>query len=160
MSSCYTAEEKLYAVSLVRDHRMTYRQALGICGISRTHICRMVHDLGGRPGRTRGPARDDPARKGAAVPDLRDLPDDPDELKRIIFDLQFEIDLKEAVVGILKKDPGARLEGPGNREKALLVSALAEKGTIRLDGWRRISGSHQRLSTITGGGWGRIRRGS
>ena len=38
---------------------------------------------------------------------LDDLPDDPEELKRIIFDMQFEIDLTRAAVEILKKDPGA-----------------------------------------------------
>lgn len=61
--------------------------------------------------------------------DLKRLPDDPDELKRIIFDMQFELDLTNAVVDVLKKDPGVDPRTLPNREKAILVDALAKAPT-------------------------------
>lgn len=59
--------------------------------------------------------------------DLDNLPDDPNELKKIIFDMQFEMDLKEALVDILKKDPGVDPKKLANKEKAILVDALSSK---------------------------------
>lgn len=56
--------------------------------------------------------------------DLAELPDDPDELKRIILDQQLEIDLTRSVVEISKKDPGVDRMALSNREKAILVDAL------------------------------------
>lgn len=63
---------------------------------------------------------------------LDDLPDDPEELKRIIFDMRFEMDLRQAVADMLKKDPGVDPRALSNREKALLVDALAKTYSI---GW-------------------------
>lgn len=55
------------------------------------------------------------------------LPDDPGELKRIIFDLQFEKDPTEEVVKIVKKDPGVDPRTLPNREKAMLADAMARR---------------------------------
>lgn len=59
--------------------------------------------------------------------DMDRLPDDPEELKRVIREQRFEIDVTRAVAGILKKDPGVDPATLSNKEKATLVDALAER---------------------------------
>jgi len=64
-------------------------------------------------------------KKEVAMDKLPDeLPDNPEELKRIIHDQQLEIDLMKAVVDIVKKGPGVDLTTLTNREKTMLVDAL------------------------------------
>ncbi len=122
----HALEEKIAAVDLVRSG-MTYREASRICGMSRQSIWRWRQELD-RVGDGAYPLAGDETRptKGAFV-DIDNLPDDPEELKKIIFDLQFELDLKEAIVDMLKKDPGVHLETLTNKEKSHLVDALATK---------------------------------
>ena len=150
----FSLEEKIKAVNLVRDE---------------------AHELPGRrPRACLALARDrealaPPARRGAAegcaapergrsppVPDLDNLPDDPEELKRIIFDMRFEMDLKQAVVDILKKRPRRDPRTLSNRERALLAGAFGKR--IRLDGRCRRFVSRRRPSTTTRRGPGRTGR--
>ena len=93
----FSLEEKIKAVNLVRDEHMSYRAAARACGASHETVRRWRLLLEGGGGGLRGPR----ARKEPPVPDLDNLPDDPEELKRIIFDMRFEMDLKQAVVDIL-----------------------------------------------------------
>ena len=118
----FTLEEKLAAVKLVRGG-MSYRQASRVCGASYHSVWKWHRALdGGVRGlyalvdHRRRPEEMDPV-------DLDDLPDDPEELKRIIRDQQFEIDITKAVMEIVKKRPRRRPEvaaqqgqgGPGRR---------------------------------------------
>lgn len=130
----YTAEQRFEAVSLVAGGGMSYREAARECGASHETVRRWRLLFEESPG-SLYPGPDGKARKrGGAPVDLGNLPDDPDELKRIIFDMQFEIDLKDAVCDILKKDPGVDPRTLPNREKSLLVDALAKRGTYSI-GW-------------------------
>jgi len=52
------------------------------------------------------------------------LPDDPEELKAMVRELRFQVDLRDALLDVLKKDPGADLSALSNRERAELVGAL------------------------------------
>lgn len=56
--------------------------------------------------------------------DLAGLPDDPDELKRIVLDLRFEADLMREVVKAVKKDRRVDPRSLSNREKAALIDAM------------------------------------
>lgn len=58
------------------------------------------------------------------------LPDDPEELKRRVLELQFENDLMREVVELVKKDPGVDPRSLSNREKAALIDAM--RGTYSL----------------------------
>ena len=53
-----------------------------------------------------------------------ELPDSPEELKRIIRDQQLEIDLMKAVVEVVKKDPRVDPSTLSNREKTMVIDAL------------------------------------
>ena len=120
----FTLEEKLAAVELVRGG-MSYRQASRACGASYHSIWKWhralddgVRGLYALVDHRRRPKEMDPV-------DLDDLPDDPEELKRIIRDQQFEIDITKAVMEIVKKDPGVDPRSLPNKDKAALVDALA-----------------------------------
>lgn len=128
----YTLKEKMRAVELVRAG-MTYRRAAEVCGISRTTIWKWHRAVVDNGGDARALAGRGPDGKEPDV-DLDRLPDDPEELKRIVRDLQFELDLKDEMVKLLKKDLGVDPRALPNREKALLVDALAERGTYSV-GW-------------------------
>ena len=52
------------------------------------------------------------------------LPDDPGELRRMVVELQFQVDLRDELLEIVKKDPGADRSALTSREKAELVGAL------------------------------------
>lgn len=126
-----TLEDKLQAVDLVHNG-MSYRQAAKACGIAHSSIWKWDRCL-------KGDASDLYAlvagkRREDGLMDLENLPDDPDELKRIIYDMQFEMDLRDEVAKILKKDPGVHLRSLKNKEKALLVDALAKRKTYSI-GW-------------------------
>lgn len=123
----YTLEEKVGAVALVRGG-MTYREASRACGIPHQRIWdwRRRLDAGGRAPYPLPRGRKRPER--GAVVDMDRLPDDPEELKRIIREQRLEIDLTRAVVDILKKDPGVDPATLSNKEKATLVDALARRG--------------------------------
>jgi putative transposase len=54
------------------------------------------------------------------------LPDDPEELRRMVVELQFQVDLRDELIEIVKKDPGADRSTLSNRERAELVGALRE----------------------------------
>lgn len=128
----FTLEDKLRAVDLVR-RGMSLRQAAEACGASHQSVWRWRRMLEGPAERMRALAGAAPRGKEPDV-DLDDLPDDPEELKRIVLDLRFELDLKGEMVELLKKDPGVDPRTLPNREKALLVDALARKGTYSV-GW-------------------------
>ena len=122
----YKLEEKAAAVELVRGG-LTYREASRACGIPHQRIWdwrRRLDAGGGAPYPL--PRGKDRSERGAVV-DMDRLPDDPEELKRIIREQRFEIDVTRAVAGILKKDPGVDPATLSNKEKATLVDALAER---------------------------------
>lgn len=75
------------------------------------------------PGGEARAVRDDraKARPPAGAPAL---PDDPEELKAMVLELRFQVDLRDALLDVLKKDPGADPSALSNRERAELVGAL------------------------------------
>lgn len=115
------------AVSLVIDQKMSLRAAANAAGVSYETIRRWksycsggvegLYNLAGYP----------KAKRRDRMVDFDNLPDDPEELKRIIFDLKFEKDLTEAVVDVLKKDPGVDPRTLPNREKTMVIGALHRK---------------------------------
>ena len=128
----YAPEEVLRAVSLVVDGGMSLREAERATGVSRETVRRWRGRLEPGEGSLYALAMDAGDGKEAPMdgrPRLGDLPDDPGELKRIIFDMQFEIDLTRAAVDILKKGAGADPGTLSNREKTALVDALSRKAS-------------------------------
>lgn len=128
----YAPEEVLRAVSLVVDGGMSLREAERATGVSRETVRRWRGGLEPGEGSLYALAMDAGDGKEAPMdgrPRLGDLPDDPGELKRIIFDMQFEIDLTRAAVDILKKGAGADPGTLSNREKTALVDALSRKAS-------------------------------
>lgn len=123
----FTQDEKLAAVGLVRDG-MSYREAESASGISRSAIWKWDHELDEEAiGHYAGFLSE---RNQNEVPmDIESLPDDPEELKRIIFDQQFEIDITKAVIELVKKGPSVDPRTLPNREKAILVDAMAKRDT-------------------------------
>ena len=120
----YPLELKMEAVQLIRNG-MSFRQASKACGIPRSSIWNW-HKTLDEDTLDLYACNSEKTRKVNEV-DLDNLPDDPNELKKIIFDMQFEMDLKEALVDILKKDPGVDPKKLANKEKAILVDALSSK---------------------------------
>ena len=127
----YTIQDKIEAVRLV-EGGMSYCEAERRCGASRESIRRWHRSM--RSGEWSALIDARPRHKEPPM-DLANLPDDPEELKRIIFDLQFELDLKEAVVDIVKKDPGVDPRRLPNRQKALLVDAMVKGKKPYSIGW-------------------------
>ena len=152
----FTLEEKLAAVKLVRGG-MSYRQASRVCGASYHSVWKWHRALdGGAHGlyalvdHRRRPKEMDPM-------DLDDLPDDPEELKRIIRDQQFEIDITKAVMEIVKKAPAStRGRCPTRTRRPWSTPWRGCTHGIRSAFWLHRFISHQRLSTITGRGSARI----
>lgn len=100
----YAPEEVLRAVSMVVDGGMSLREAERATGVSRETVRRWLGRLEPGEGSLYALAMD--AGDGKEAPmggriRLDELPDDPGELKRIIFDMQFEIDLTRTAVDIL-----------------------------------------------------------
>lgn len=129
----FSLEEKLRAVELVNGG-MSYREAARACGAAHESVRRWRGAFAECPASPYALANAAGAGQEEGTVDLESLPDDPDELKRIIFDMQWEIDLRDAVVDMVKKDPGVDPRTLPNREKALLVDALSRKGTYSI-GW-------------------------
>ena len=128
----YAPDEVMRAVSLVAAGGMSLRGAERATGVSRETIRRWRAELESGAGSLYAVAMGAGDRKEGPMDEgvrLDDLPDDPEELKRIIFDMQFELDLTRAAVEILKKDPGADPGALSNREKAALVDALSRKAS-------------------------------
>lgn len=120
--------EKAFVLGLIKAGT-SYRQAEAISGVPRSTIGKWMLALDEETFldyascKEAGIKRKDPM----AQIDIDALPDDPEELKRIVRDLQFEIDLKEAIVEIVKKDHGVDPKRLPNRQKALLVDAVSKK---------------------------------
>lgn len=134
----YTTEQKIEAIELVVHQKMSYREVKRTTGISHETVRRWHHQFEKNPQSLYSASCVKVAKREDEVMDLENLPDDPDELKKIIFDMQFEADLKEAIVDILKKDPGVHWMNLKNKEKALLVDALMKKKTYSI-GWILLS---------------------
>lgn len=136
----YAPEEKLEAVALVRDRHMTYREAGLAAVIAHNSIWNWRRQLEGSASDLYAFTRNGFPRKRGRMPNgqrseqefMDSLPNDPVEPKRLLLRKQFELDLKDAVVDISKKDPGAPLKRLTNREKSILVSALREKGAYSI----------------------------
>lgn len=124
----FTFEEKMAAVDLVRNG-MTYREAASICGASYQSVWIWRRQLDGA-GKGPYPLAERKAWLKEVSLDIKNLPDDPEELKRIIRDMQFEIDVTQAVIDIVKKDPGVDPKTLPNRQKAMLVDALRKKNPL------------------------------
>jgi len=121
----YPLEERLAAVAEYRSSgklRATERKL----GISRESIRRwsglldrgMLYDSTAANGRDQEESMDERRRTAG------ELPDDPEELKRIIFEQQLEIDLMKAVVDVVKKDRCVDPSTLSNREKAMVIDAM------------------------------------
>ncbi len=122
-------EQKLKAICMVRHEGATLKQAASAVGAA-SHAA-VIRWLSKHDDSFRGTCdllSHRPEGEEPCLIDVDSLPDDPEELKRIIFDLQFEKDLAEAVVDVLKKDPGVDPTTLPNREKAMVVDALAKRG--------------------------------
>jgi transposase InsO family protein/transposase-like protein len=65
-----------------------------------------------------------PGTEGAAMTPDDGLPDNPEELKRMVRDQQLELDLMREVVALVKKDPAADPGRLTNREKAGITDRL------------------------------------
>lgn len=96
-------------------------EAAAAAGVSETSARNWARERADR-GEAAFMTGDAPAR--AARRSAADLPDDPDELKRMVMDLQMENDLMRAVVELVKKDLGADLSSLTAREKARLALPL------------------------------------
>lgn len=125
----FAPEEKLKAISLVRDEKTSIRKAARIVGASYESVRRWLacHDetFQGIYNLFVCPSE----RTESHLMKLEDLPDNPEELKRIIFDLQFEKDLTEAVIDVVKKDPGVDPRMLPNRDKTVVIDAITKKTT-------------------------------
>lgn len=118
----YTLEEKVAAVAACEEHGGV-RGASRALGIPFENVRRWRAMLEGGllyHGGMAGSRRED--RMERLDPD--GLPDDPVELKRIIFEQQFEIDLMKAVVDVVKKDRRVDPSALANREKAAVIDAM------------------------------------
>lgn len=109
-SAMATLEEKISAVNLVCDKGLSLRQAERECGASRETIRRWKRQLEGGASFLHSPAEPGSATEGGVL-DIEGLPNDPERLKRMIFDMRFEMDLKEAVVEMLKKTQASTRRG-------------------------------------------------
>ena len=101
-------EEKNYAAGLVRDRKMSFRRAARLSGVPCATIHGWLRLVEGDPDALyHALARQSKPRRGRGMgltsEQLENLPDDPKELKRIIFDLQFENDVRGEVIEIVKK---------------------------------------------------------
>ena len=119
----YTMQEKLAAVAAYREsgHLRGTARRLGICY---ENIRRWDALLGGDAVYHGAVAdgREGPVEEFPRNPD--ELPDDPAELKRIILEQQFQIDLARAVVEVVKKDRRVDPSALTNREKAAVIDAM------------------------------------
>jgi putative transposase len=119
----YTMQEKLAAVAAYRESgrlRETGRRT----GISRENIRRWDALLSGGALYHGGAADGREGRVESAPRSIDELPDDPAELKRIILEQQFQIDLARAVVEVVKKDRRVDPSALTNREKAAVIDAM------------------------------------
>ena len=121
----YALEEKLAAVAEYRSSgelRATGRKL----GISYESIRRWsaLLDSGMLYDGTAATVRDQEESMDNRGRAAGDLPDDPEELKRIIFEQQFEIDLMKAVVDVVKKDRRVDPSTLSNREKTMVIDAM------------------------------------
>jgi transposase InsO family protein/transposase-like protein len=115
------AEEKVAAVRRVRsgEGAGSVARGLGVCAQTVRNWVRAA----ARDGEVSLVTEED-ARSRVAMRSPGGLPDDPEELRRMVIELQFEVDLRDALLEVVKKDPGADCAKLSNREKAELVGAL------------------------------------
>lgn len=123
----YPLELKMEAVQLIRNG-MSFRQASKACGIPRSSIWNW-HKTLDEDTLDLYACNSEKTRKVNEV-DLDNLPDDPNELKKIIFDMQFEMDLKEALVDILKKRPRRRPEEACEQRESNSGGRLIEQENV------------------------------
>lgn len=121
----FTVEQKLQAVELAS--KTSCRKVANLYKVSHLTIWRWQKQLEGTledlytfVNESKRKERD----VGLTNDDLKNLPDDPEELKRIIRDLTFEYNVKEEVLKIVKKDLGVDLMSLPNSIKAQMVDAL------------------------------------
>lgn len=93
---------------------------VGVSGTAVRDWCRAVE----RGGEVSLVSEDEIRGRAAARREGRALPEDPAELRRMVAELQFQVDLSRELLEIVKKDPGADPSALSNREKAELVGAL------------------------------------
>lgn len=118
------AEEKEAAVARVLGGE-PYREVARSCGVAPCTVLawrRKYLEGGGDALVTDIDARRPHA--GPAPDDLAALPDDPAELKRRVFELQFENDLMREVLRAVKKGPRVDPGSLSNREKAAVIDAM------------------------------------
>ena len=117
----WSSQDKLAAVRRVLAGER-YREVAGDVGCAPTTV------LGWRKAfLERGEAAfvtADDVRARTAMRGPGGLPDDPDELKAMVVELQFQVDLRDELLEIVKKDPGADPSALSSRERAELVGAL------------------------------------
>ena len=126
-SSKYSPALIVEAVKLIRSG-MSFRKASRACGAPKSSIWRWCKTLDDDTFDLYACSIEN-TRKVNKV-DLDNLPDDPDELKKIIFDMQFEMDLKEALVDILKKRPRRRPEEACEQGQSTSGGRLSEQENV------------------------------
>lgn len=116
-----SSQEKLAAVRRVLDGERYRAVAEDVgCAPSTLLNWRRAHaDRGGV-----GLVTEDEARRRVEMRSADGLPDDPEELKAMVLELQFQADLAREMLEIVKKDPGADPESLSAREKTVLARRL------------------------------------
>ena len=116
-----SAQEKLAAVRRVLGGEH-YRAVADDVGCSPTALLgwRRAYAERGEAGIVTG----EDARRRVETRSADGLPDDPEELKAMVLELQFQADLAREMLEIVKKDPGADPATLSRREQTLLARRL------------------------------------
>ena len=116
-----TSQEKTAAVRRVLDgeHYRAVAEDVG-CAPATLLKWRRAYDRRGEAGLM----TEEDARRRVEMRSADGLPDDPDELKAMVLELQFQADLAREMLEIVKKDPGADPESLSAREKTMLAKRL------------------------------------
>ena len=119
----FACHEKLAAVRRANSGESVRSVALDVgCAPGTLENWRLAYASRGEAGLMTAHEARDRAKAKALSPG--DLPDDPELLKAMVLELQFQADLARELLELVKKDPGADTEALSNREKAELIGAL------------------------------------
>ncbi|WP_320128928.1 IS3 family transposase [uncultured Sphaerochaeta sp.] len=134
----YTDEQKIDAVISVASGEKTARELETEIGVTRSAVSQWKRQLfakGERAtmGKTKPgePDKDKPGRDAELREECEILREERDRLQRQVCQLQMEKDILEKAASLLKKRKGIDIENLSNREKAVLVDALARRYRLK-----------------------------